>query len=116
MDIYESLNKLKKLKDVINKNTTTYNAYFLDIVRMYQPLIDSKIESKIATLKEDIEDGCLAKGQYVEEIQFIYRWANELTSVVEPLINADTSVGHTIPISIVDTEQWLQKVKEFLES
>ena len=117
MNICESFDKLTDimLGELEKMGAVNNIAYFLEEVMEYQPLINSKIQSKVAFLKESLEDKCLTEEQYNEEIQHINNFTKEIGSIVDSL-SGDMSVGKGNVIPTVDTELWLGRIKAFVGS
>jgi hypothetical protein len=90
-------------------------ACFLEEVLEYKPELNSKVESKTKFLKDSLEDGSLPQAQYDEELQHINNFISEIGSLVDSL-SGDMSVGKGNVIPTVDTELWLGRIKQFLES
>lgn len=113
----ETLDELKdfmlnKVEEMIALNDITC---FLEEVLEYRPELNSKVESKTKFLKDSLEDGSISQAQYDEETQHINNFTKEIGSIVDSL-SGDMSVGKRNVIPTVDTESWLGRIKQFLES
>lgn len=113
MNMYESLDKmLKGVEEMIALNDI---ACFLEEVIEFRPLLNSKVESKTKFLKDSLENGSIKEAQYDEETQYINNFVSEIGSLVDSL-SGDMSIGKGNVIPSIDTELWLGKIKQFLES
>jgi hypothetical protein len=125
--------KIATLKESLEIGSITYERYdeliqhinnvacFYEKVMEYKPLLNSKIQSKEAFLKESLEDGSLTQEQYNKEIQPINNFTSEIGTLVDFLsdgigVGTGIDIGQENPISTIDTELWLGRIKQFLES